>query len=597
MYRIAQRFSSSSTSSGSSSGSSGRGFGAWSQHRRLKKFRKADRFFDYGSWQSPANPLDPIGETVFLQGRNATAGSRVSSSSSSSSAGIINLQSSAGYSIGSSTSDANAQSPSHNNNSSSGKSYVKSFYNSFLNSASSTGSNGQARQKIQDAIVDPVLNEANTLMQQSEAIGRMLSTSNPRIIRQHLDQHIIGQDEAKEVMSCAIYNHYSRVHCNLQRKQQALQVYPSQPYSCLEKSNILLLGPSGSGKTLIAKKIAETLKVPFSMNDATTLTQAGYVGDDVDQCISRLFNANGPNSANGDAKRAEMGIVFIDEIDKISKKTESIMSSGRDVAGEGVQQALLKMLEGTTVYVTDKNNKKGDPVAIDTSNILFILSGAFVGLDQVVAHRLKGVTSLGFGAKVADKSKAADNFEALKNVSEADLIQYGFIPEFIGRVPIVASVSRLSEQELIRILTEPKNSLIDQYQTLFQSWKVRLDISNDALQSIVKRVIERKTGARGLKFALEEVLKEPMYLAPCSDIKEIKINGDLSAQYLTNDSVYTVAADKQKRATTKRQDAARDFQINLESSSPIGTIFVAPTPAMAHSQQSPAKPNDLGDQN
>ena len=297
----------------------------------------------------------------------------------------------------------------------------------------------------------------------------------------------------------------------------------------LDKSNILLIGPSGSGKTLLARRIAEMLHVPFSMNDATTLTQAGYVGDDVDQCIARLLTA-----ANSDVRKAEIGIVFIDEIDKISKRTDAGTGSTRDVAGEGVQQALLKMLEGTVVHCQDKSRgDKSEPVPIDTSNILFILSGAFVGLDRLIMNRGRGDRGLGFGAKVSKPASEVkpDPYKVMAKVTEADLIDYGLIPEFVGRIPLVVSVNALSEDELVRILHEPKNSLLEQYKKLFSTWNVDLSIPSASLHKIAQRVLDRKTGARGLRFMMEEVLKEPMYLCPGSTVKRVTINESLEPQY------------------------------------------------------------------
>jgi ATP-dependent Clp protease ATP-binding subunit ClpX len=308
----------------------------------------------------------------------------------------------------------------------------------------------------------------------------------------------------------------------------------------LKVSDLISIG--GSGKTLMAKRIAEILRVPFSMNDATTFTQAGYIGDDVEQCVSRLLQ-----NAKFDVKKAEIGIVFIDEIDKITKRTENFAhSTSRDVAGEGVQQAMLKMLEGTTVYVPENNSKKGESVAIDTTNILFILSGAFVGLDKVIQDRKKTTHSIGFGAKIKDKSFCEPTSHATLDLSEAnesDLIRYGLIPEFVGRIPLVVSVKRLTETELVRILKEPKNSLVEQYTKLFESWNVDLEFTEQSLHTIAKRVMDRQTGARGLKFVMEEILKEPMYFSPCSNIDRVVIGDDLSPTYETDEGSFSVVDD------------------------------------------------------
>lgn len=339
---------------------------------------------------------------------------------------------------------------------------------------------------------------------------------------------MIGQDAAKETISCAIYNHYTRVYHNLQQKKESLASFPSvKPTHLLDKSNILILGPSGSGKTLIAKRVAEILQVPFSMNDATSFTQAGYVGDDVEQCIARLIK-----SANSDIKQAEVGIIFIDEVDKITKRADATGSGkSRDVAGEGVQQALLKMLEGTTVYIKDPSAKKPEPMPVDTTNILFIFSGAFVGMDKVIQERSIGERSIGFGAKVSAPVSKEKSY-GLSDINERDLIQYGLIPEFVGRVPLVVGVNRLTESELVRILHDTKNSLVEQYTLLFKAWRVDLKFTRCALKSIAKRVMDRSTGARGLKFVMEEILKEPMYRSPGSEnIRIIRIDETLKAHY------------------------------------------------------------------
>lgn len=382
-----------------------------------------------------------------------------------------------------------------------------------------------------------------------------------------MDEHIIGQDRAKQSMACAVYNHYSRVYHNLVKKKESLDDFPSKPAPMLEKSNILLLGPSGSGKTLMAKKIADTLKLPFSMNDATTFTQAGYVGDDVEQSVARLLQA-----ARSDVKKAEVGIVFIDEIDKISKRSDSsVHSVSRDIAGEGVQQALLKMLEGTTVYVQDKS-KKGEAVAVDTSNILFILSGAFVGMDRVIQDRMKGTRSMGFGAKVSGPIKI-DYHEALEDVRELDLIRYGLIPEFVGRVPIIVPVQKLQVADLVRILIEPKNSLTHQFKELFATWNVKLTFDEGSLNAIAQCVMDRSTGARGLRFALEELLKEAMYLAPGSTIQSIHIDDSLRALYQTPDSAFTM--DTPLTAEIVRREGRTEA--SPVSATARDVIFVSPT--------------------
>jgi ATP-dependent Clp protease ATP-binding subunit ClpX len=415
--------------------------------------------------------------------------------------------------------------------------------------------------------------ETAQLQDNIESLSLLLDHSNPREIRTYLDQHIIGQDRAKQSMSCAVYNHYSRVYHNLLQQKKSLldEATEKQPALMLEKSNILLLGPSGSGKTLMAKKIADTLKVPFSMNDATTFTQAGYVGDDVEQCIARLLQ-----TAKSDVKRAEVGIVFIDEIDKIAKRNDSqVHTVSRDVAGEGVQQALLKMLEGTTVYVQDKS-RKGESVAVDTSNILFILSGAFVGMDRVIQDRKKGDRSLGFGARVSAPIKQ-DYFEALEDVRELDLIRYGLIPEFVGRVPIIVPVQKLEQSELVRILTEPRNSLTRQFTELFSTWNVSLTMDEGSLAAIAQCVMDRSTGARGLRFAMEELLKEPMYLSPGSAIQSIHVDAQLRVIYRTADTTFAydspLTADIVKRQVV---DADTDRRVIFADPSDLKQVHTGP---------------------
>jgi ATP-dependent Clp protease ATP-binding subunit ClpX len=312
---------------------------------------------------------------------------------------------------------------------------------------------------------------------------------DPLIIKEHLDQYVIGQDRAKQVLSVAVVNHYKRIA-------------NSNPEVEIEKTNILMLGPTGSGKTLLAKTVARYLDVPFVIADATSLTEAGYVGDDVESLISRLFAA-----AGGDIDKTQRGIVFIDEIDKISRRSESA-SITRDVSGEGVQQALLKLVEGTKCRVTPTGNRKhpsGEMVEIDTTNILFIAGGAFVGLDAVVKNRVQG-TSIGFGAKVKH-----DADTHLDQTTPEDLIKFGMIPEFVGRFPSWVALSELTKEDLIRILLDVKHSYIEQYSWLFEQDRVELEFSPEALEMIADRTILNKTGARGLHSELERVLLPHMF--------------------------------------------------------------------------------------
>lgn len=316
-----------------------------------------------------------------------------------------------------------------------------------------------------------------------------VKTLDPEEIKNHLDQYVIGQDRAKQVLAVAVVNHYKRIS-------------NPDPKTEIEKCNILMLGPTGSGKTLLARSVARYLDVPFVIADATSLTEAGYVGDDVESLISRLYAA-----AGGDVAKTQRGIVFIDEIDKISRRSES-QSITRDVSGEGVQQALLKLVEGTKCRVTPTGNRKhpsGDMVEIDTKDILFIAGGAFVGLDTVVKNRVRG-TSIGFGAKVKD-----DTVTHLDQVTPEDLIKFGMIPEFVGRFPSWVALSELSKEDLIRILLDVKHSYISQYSWLFEQDKVELEFSPEALEMIADRTILNKTGARGLHSELERVLLPHMF--------------------------------------------------------------------------------------
>lgn len=365
---------------------------------------------------------------------------------------------------------------------------------------------------------------------------------NPRVISKHLDEYVVGQEQAKKVLSVALFNHYKRLQANLTDDPFAGEGYkvvgniikPPNPADkvTLDKSNVLLIGPTGSGKTLLAKTLAQVLHVPFSMNDATPFTQAGYVGEDVESVIQRLLQ-----NADHNVQMAEQGIVFIDEIDKLARKSDAL-SQTRDVSGEGVQQSLLRILEGTTVTITEKNTNrpgtmfgggagKTETFHVDTSNILFILSGAFVGLDTIVADRI-AKSSIGFNATVRSSQPSSNTqLNPLFQVDPTDLIKYGFIPEFIGRIPVIAPVSNLTEDSLVQILTEPKNSLTRQYEGLFGMNKVKLIITNAALKSVAGIAIKKQTGARGLRRIMENLLLDPMYNSPESQVKYVVITKDV----------------------------------------------------------------------